>query len=61
MYKPIIFLVLLCISTLARGQEAVVSGGNYHSNNSGSVSWGLGEAVIQTFATMDNIITQGFQ
>lgn len=61
MYKPIIFLILLCISTLTRGQEAVVSGGNYHSNNSGSVSWGLGEAVIQTFATMDNIITQGFQ
>ncbi|HNV82590.1 MAG TPA: T9SS type A sorting domain-containing protein [Tenuifilaceae bacterium] len=61
MFKQIAFALLLCISTLSWAQEAVVSGGNYLSNANGSVSWGLGEAVIQTFATDDNIVTQGFQ
>jgi hypothetical protein len=61
MNKISLFAILLCLSTLTWAQEAVVSSGNYHKNTSGSISWGLGESVIQTFVAGENIITQGFQ
>jgi hypothetical protein len=54
-----VFLVALALGVIA--QQAVVSSGNYHENSAGSVSWGLGETVIQTFSTENAIITQGFQ
>lgn len=61
MKKTIIFAILLCLSIITWAQEAVVSSGNFHKNTSGSISWGLGETVIQTFVAGENIITQGFQ
>ncbi|MDX9848104.1 MAG: T9SS type A sorting domain-containing protein [Tenuifilaceae bacterium] len=57
----IAYTLLLCLSIVAKSQEAVVSGGNYHSNSSGSISWSLGELAIHTLKSGENIITQGFQ
>ena len=39
----------------------MVSGGNYHANSSGSISWSLGELAIHTLKSGESIITQGFQ
>ena len=54
-------VTLTGVSQAIRAQEAVLPGGNFHSNGTASISWSLGEAVIQTLRTTDNIITQGFQ
>jgi len=54
-------LLLAAITLNANAQEAVVSSGNYHENANGSISWGLGETVIQTLVNENAIITQGFQ
>ncbi len=43
------------------GQEVVSTSGDYHENANGSVSWTLGETVIETFAAGDFQLTQGFQ
>ena len=56
-----IVTLIASISLATHAQEAVVSGGNVHKNSSGSISWSLGEAAIQTLIGSDYIITQGFQ
>ncbi len=42
-------------------QEAVVSAGSYFETDSKSISWSLGETVIETFIGEDYVLTQGFQ
>ncbi|MDY0202191.1 MAG: T9SS type A sorting domain-containing protein [Tenuifilaceae bacterium] len=42
-------------------QQAVVSGGEYHKKDAGSISWSLGETAVSTLAEGEYIITQGFQ
>lgn len=59
--STIITIALMCLGNNIKAQQAVVSGGNFHQNSQGSISWGLGEAVIETFEVDDIIITQGFQ
>lgn len=49
------------LATTVRGQEVIASAGDYLANGSGSVSWTLGEAVIETFQGGSYILTQGFQ
>lgn len=55
----------LIISTarvgLAQELQAVGSGGAFHQNTQGSISWSLGEVATQTLKAGDYIITQGFQ
>ncbi len=41
-------------------QQVVASGGNHHEAGEISISWTLGETVIETFTTEENILTQGF-
>jgi len=54
-------VTLTGVSRATSAQEAVLTGGNFHSNNSISISWSLGEAAIHTLTGGENIITQGFQ
>ena len=56
-----ILAFLLCYSTVNYAQQAVASGGGYHENTSGSVSWTLGEVMTETFRANEVILTQGFQ
>ena len=55
----------LTLSTFYLGMsqelQAVNSGGTFHQNATGSISWSLGEVATQTLKAGDYIITQGFQ
>ena len=64
MRKIIILIALtsfVCFGSNIIAQQAVVTGGNFHQNSQGSISWGLGETVIETFKQDNIIVTQGFQ
>jgi len=47
------------LSTVS-AQQVVASGGNHHEACEISISWTLGETVIETFTTEENTLTQGF-
>jgi len=49
------------LSANVRTQEVVASAGGYFENDDISMSWTVGETVIQTFSGTDIILTQGFQ
>lgn len=49
-----------CISQTA-APDVFVSSGGYQSNASCSLSWSVGEPIIEGGNSMDNILTQGFQ
>ncbi len=62
--KKLIFTLFIAAgfaSLTLHAQEAVVSSGSYHENGDLSISWSLGETVIETFVADDFILTQGFQ
>jgi hypothetical protein len=64
MSKVRILFVILCIQLHfagAKAQQAVSSAGTYFENESGSISWTLGEVVIETLSAGETILTQGFQ
>jgi len=42
-------------------QEVVSASGSYFENTNGSLSWTIGEIMIETYSESSNIITQGFQ
>jgi hypothetical protein len=42
-------------------QEVIAAGGESHSNSSGSISYTIGEPVIETLSSVNNVLTQGFQ
>ncbi len=59
-----IFIVVLLASVFsistAKAQQVIAAGGNHHEAGGTSISWTLGETVIETFKADENIITQGF-
>jgi len=57
---PIIILSLT-FSLQIHSQQVVSSAGGFYQNDIISVSWTLGETVIETFEGSDLILTQGFQ
>jgi hypothetical protein len=65
-YKHL-FFVLLIFSTVrfANAQslspEVISSNGDFYTNTGGSVSFTIGETVVETFNGASNILTQGFQ
>jgi hypothetical protein len=56
-----IFTAITVCSMLLYGQEVLATGGGFHQNSSASISFTIGEPVIETFQTPDNTLTQGFQ
>lgn len=58
-YYLAIFAINFSFSIQA--QEVVSSAGNYYEHEHGSISWTLGETVIETFETSNLTLTQGFQ
>jgi len=62
MKKPLITSIALGLTVFAvYSQQAIVTSGNYNKNETQSLSWSLGETVIETFILEDIILTQGFQ
>jgi len=57
----IITLISFSCSEVITAQEVLSSGGGYFSNSNGSISYTIGEPVIETYKEGDYIITQGFQ
>lgn len=55
-----LFIFKMTLQNLS-AQEVVASGGNYYETGQISISWTLGETVIETFGSSDLILTQGFQ
>jgi hypothetical protein len=53
------FFMLLTSKTIA--QEVVAASGNYYESEQGSISWTLGETLIETFQAGELTLTQGFQ
>ena len=56
----LILLIALCTTSL-QAQEVVTTAGNYGETTSGSLSWTVGEPVIETITDLTNTLTQGFQ
>jgi len=56
----LILLIALCATSL-QAQEVVTTVGSYGETSSGSLSWTIGEPVIETITDGTNTLTQGFQ
>jgi len=54
-------LLMLLYSTSLQAQEVVSTAGSYGETTSGSLSWTIGEPVIETITDGTNTLTQGFQ
>jgi hypothetical protein len=59
--KLLTFSFLIYNGTLIQAQQLVSTAGDFYQNNSGSLSFSLGELAIETFLSTNNILTQGFQ
>ena len=55
----LILLFALCATSL-QAQEVVTTAGSYGETTSGSLSWTIGEPVIETITDGTNTLTQGF-
>ncbi len=61
-FFPILIIsIFLMITQNIHAQEVVASAGNNHETGEMSISWTLGETVIETYSSADMILTQGFQ
>lgn len=56
----ILFITGLVISFVANSQEVISSSGDHFENGSVSISWTIGESVIETFSGTSVVLTQGF-
>jgi hypothetical protein len=62
--KTVISIILplfMIFQVTVNAQEVVATGGDYFSNSYGSLSYTLGETVIETFTKPAYTLTQGFQ
>ena len=55
-----ILMSFWCMIVFAQPQEVVSSAGGAFENNSGSISFTLGECITSTFSSSGIILTQGF-
>ena len=58
----LVILVFQIITTQPGNAQTVIApAGHYHESEQMSMSWTLGETVIETFASANMVLTQGFQ
>ena len=55
-----LFTLLFLLKPGIKGQEIISSSGNNHTNSNGSISYTVGEPVVETYRSNNVIITQGF-
>ncbi len=60
-YLLLILVLTASVSVKAQQLEVVATSGDFYENSSGSLSWTLGEVVIETLSETNFILTQGFQ
>ncbi len=54
-------MIFVLFSMPLLSQEVVAPAGNYHESGNRSISWTLGDVVIETFSAANRQLTQGFQ
>lgn len=64
--NKLLLVCIFCISTTfltaqSISNEVIASSGDYYENDVATLSWTLGEPVIETFSSDEVILTQGFQ
>ena len=59
--RGLIAFCLLSSGTVVQAQEVVTTAGSHGETTSGSLSWTVGEPVIETITDGTNTLTQGFQ
>jgi hypothetical protein len=58
-----LLLMMVCLMHIPAkviGQSVISAAGMANKNDNGSISWTLGEIVIETFETQSHYLTQGF-
>lgn len=60
-YLLLILVLTTSVSVKAQQAEVIATSGDFYENSSGSLSWTLGEVVIETLSETNFILTQGFQ
>lgn len=58
---PILIFSILCGYGNIVAQEVISAAGDSHKKINGSISYTIGEPVIETFTGVNTILTQGFQ
>jgi len=65
MKKILLIPFLFCCGQIVYGQsikpDLITTAGNFSTNSNNSVSWTIGECIIETFSNSNNKLTQGFQ
>ncbi len=62
MKKVYLFIGLVSVLFLnLNAQEIISTSGDYFENTTGSISWTVGESMIETYTNGSEILTQGFQ
>jgi len=56
-----VIIAFFLFATAIQAQEVVSTAGSYGETTSGSLSWTVGEPVIETITDGTNTLTQGFQ
>ncbi len=56
----LILLFLLAFVPASQGQQLISSGGNFFVTGTGSLSWSIGEVVVETHIKDNTALTQGF-
>ena len=60
-YANCVMIAFFLFATAIQAQEVVSTAGSYGETTSGSLSWTVGEPVIETITDGTNTLTQGFQ
>ncbi|MCF8415606.1 MAG: T9SS type A sorting domain-containing protein [Crocinitomicaceae bacterium] len=58
--RNLIIVFFLLFSVNIHAQEVLATGGDYYTQTNGSLSYTIGETVVETYSN-GNILTQGFQ
>ncbi len=60
--KRLVLLSIISLFLVSKNyaQEVITTAGDHHIASTGSLSWTLGEAIIETYSTGLNSLTQGF-
>jgi hypothetical protein len=56
-----LLIIIALLSVNVKAQQVISTSGGYFENDNISVSWTVGEPVIETFSGVDVTLTQGFQ
>lgn len=56
----ILFTLFMILMISSYSQEVISTAGEHYENSNGSISWTIGEPVIETLESTNNYLTQGF-